>query len=99
MVKLLLSWDIKPNLEQEYFEFVVRDWVPNMTRLGIQPVDAWYTLYGECPQILTAGTAADAGTMHRILASDDWLRQRQKLCEYVDNLNQKVITATGGFQL
>ncbi|RLT50754.1 MAG: hypothetical protein DWI67_08795, partial [Chloroflexi bacterium] len=85
--------------EQEYFEFVVRDWVPNMTKLGIQPVDAWYTIYGECPQILTAGTAADAGTMHRILASDDWLRQRQKLCEYVDNLNQKVITATGGFQL
>ena len=37
MVKLLLSWDIKPDLEKEYFEFVVRDWVPNITRLGIQP--------------------------------------------------------------
>lgn len=99
MVKLLLSWDIKPDLEKEYFEFVVRDWVPNMTRLGIQPSDAWYTLYGTCPQILTAGTAADAATMHRILASDDWQALEQKLREYVDNLTQKVVRATGGFQL
>jgi hypothetical protein len=99
MVKLLLSWDIKPDLEKEYFEFVVRDWVPNITRLGIQPSDAWYTLYGTCPQILTAGTVADATTMHRILASDDWQALEHKLREYVDNLTQKVVLATGGFQL
>ena len=33
-VKLLMNWDIKADRQQEYFEFVVREWVPGMQRLG-----------------------------------------------------------------
>ena len=51
MVKLLMSWDIKPGRESEYFEFVVRDYAPSMIRLGIQPTEAWYTIYGDGPQM------------------------------------------------
>ena len=54
-VKLLMTWDIVPGREQEYFEFVVREFVPGMQRLGITPTEAWYTTYGKRPQILTGG--------------------------------------------
>ena len=57
MYKLLMSWNIKAGVEQEYFEFVVREFVPGITKLGIQPTEAWYTVYGNRPQILTGGVA------------------------------------------
>ncbi|MFQ5406868.1 MAG: hypothetical protein ACE5FI_00405 [Anaerolineales bacterium] len=97
--KLLMSWDIKPNLEQEYFEFVIREFVPGITKLGIEPTDAWYTLYGDCSQILTAGTTDSAAGLFSILQSDEWSELKQKLLEFVDNLEQKVVPATSGFQL
>jgi len=36
-VKLLMTWDILPGREQEYFEFVVRDWIPGSNALDWNP--------------------------------------------------------------
>ena len=99
MVKLILSWDIKPDLEQEYFEFVVREFVPGITNLGIEPTDAWYTLYGDCSQILTAGVARDTGAVQEILSSEEWDVLESRLLEFVENLERKVVPARQGFQL
>ena len=100
MVKLLMSWDIKPGSDQEYFEFLVGQFVPGITRLGLQPTEAWFTLYGEnCPQVLTGGIAEDLPTMNKILGSEEWQELHVKLLEYVLNYEQKIIRATGGLQL
>ena len=58
-VKLLMTWDILPGREQEYFEFVVRDFIPGVQRMGMEPSDAWYTMYGSQPQILAADADAE----------------------------------------
>ncbi|MBM4422068.1 MAG: hypothetical protein FJ030_01585 [Chloroflexi bacterium] len=97
--KLLMSWDIKPGEEQEYFEFIVREFVPGITKLGIQPTEAWYTVYGNCPQILTAGVAENADSIRKALASEEWQALQEKLESFVDHLEKKVIRAGGGFQL
>jgi hypothetical protein len=99
MMKLLMSWDIKTGREQPYFEFIVREFAPKLMRLGLQPTEAWYTVYGEGPQILTGGITGDAETMNRILASDDWRALRDQLLTYVTNYDQKVVRASGTFQL
>ena len=99
MMKLLMSWDIKTGREQPYFEFIVREFAPGLMRLGLQPTEAWYTVYGDGPQILTGGVAADMETMNQILASDDWKSLRDKLLAYVTNFTHKVVPANGSFQL
>ena len=98
MVKLILSWDIKPDLEQEYLEFVVQEFVPGITKLGIKPTAAWYTLYGACSQILPAGVAKDASTVQKVLNSTEWDELQNRLLDFVDNLEQKVVPARQGFQ-
>ena len=50
--KLIMSWDITPQREQEYFEFVVREFIPGIQELGFELSDAWATIYGSQPQIL-----------------------------------------------
>jgi hypothetical protein len=98
-VKLLMTWDIIPGKEQEYFEFVVREFVPGIQRLGITPTEAWYTTYGKRPQILTGGVTETMKVMQEALATDDWQYLRDQLLEYVTNFDVKVVGATGGFQM
>ena len=98
-VKVIMTWDILPGKEQEYFEFVVRDLVPGMQRIGIQPTEAWFTQYGDQPQILTGGIADNLIDMQDALESDDWLQLRERLAEYVTNFSMKVVKASGGFQM
>ena len=99
MVKLLMSWDIKPGSESDYFEFIVREFAPGLMKLGIQPTEVWYTVVGEGPQILTGGVAEDLATMKSILADGDWQSLQEKLFNYVTNFEYKIVRATSKFQL
>ena len=99
MMKLLMSWNIRTGREAEYFEFVVKEFAPGLMRLGLQPTEAWYTVYGDCPQILTASVAEDMQTIQHIVNSDEWRELMGKLGEYVTQYQHKIVQATGGFQL
>jgi hypothetical protein len=99
MVKLLMSWDIRPGSESEYFEFIVREFAPGIMKLGIQPTEAWYTVFGNGPQILTGAVAADLETLQRTMAGDEWKKLQHKLFHYVTNFHFKVVRPTGRFQL
>lgn len=99
MIKLLMSWNIRAGLEDEYFEFVMEDFAPGLLELGIRPTDAWYTAYGNHPQILTGGVADDMGSLQRALASQKWRVLKLELLTYVTDYHEKAVRATGGFQL
>lgn len=98
-VKLLMTWDIIHGREQEYFEFVVREFVPGVQRLGIQPTEAWYTTYGRRPQILTGVVADTLARMELALSTEDWRRLRDRLLDYVTNFESRIVRASGGFQM
>ncbi len=98
-VKLLMTWDIRPGKESEYFEFVVQEFAPKLVRLGIQPTEAWYTLYGNAPQILTGGVTEDRATLDGILEGEEWQALHKKLLEYVTNYKSKIVPHSGNFQL
>lgn len=100
-VKILMTWDIKPGLDQEYFEFVMREWVPNTTKLGLTPVEAWYNVYAsaDVPRIMAGAIAEDASAMRSIITSADWADLQDKLFEFVENYSHKIVRVTGDYQL
>lgn len=98
-VKMLMTWDILPGREQEYFEFVVREFIPGIQRLGLEPSDAWFTMYGEGPQIMAAVQAPSMATLDRTLNSSEWDSLKGDLLEYVEGFDYKVVPARAGFQL
>ena len=97
-VKILMTWDIAQENEQEYFEFIVSEFVPGVQRLGFQPLDAWATLYGDYPQIQVGMMATDALNAQRALDSEAWERLQEKLFEYIENFSYKIVPARSGFQ-
>jgi hypothetical protein len=98
-VKLLMTWDILPGREQEYFEFVVRDFIPGIQRMGMEPSDAWFTMYGEKPQIMTSAQMPSLGALTQVLESQEWADLAKLLMDYVEDFNYKIIPARTGFQM
>jgi hypothetical protein len=96
-VKVLMTWDIGER-DQEYFEFVIGEFIPGVQRLGLQPSEAWATIYGSYPQIQVGLLAADATQARQILNSDDWNILQERLFTYVKNFSYKIVPARGRFQ-
>lgn len=98
-VKLVMTWDILPGREQEYFEFVVREFLPGMQKLGLEPTDAWFTVFGDQPQIMAAATVGSLRALHRVLQSSEWGGLTSRLFDFVENFEHKTIVARPGFQM
>ena len=97
--KLLLTWNSHPAHEREIISHV-RDLVNRVSPLGLELRDAWYTVYGEAPQILL-GFVMRRGNDQRIeaiLAGAEWKEILRELQEYITDYEQRVVKATSGFQ-
>ena len=98
-VKLIMTWDITQGREQEYFEFVVREFIPQVQQLGMELKDAWLTMYGDQPQIMASAQMADLLAMQGVLDSKEWQGLINRLLDYVDNYQYKIVPAKSGFQM
>jgi hypothetical protein len=97
-VKVIMSWDIVQGREQEYFEFVVRSFMPGVQKLGMALSDAWVTIYGEHPQILVGAVVPGLEKAQEIITSEEWFHLNDKLLDYVENYELKLAPLQGGFQ-
>jgi len=97
-VKVLMTWDIDGERDQAYFEFVIGEFIPGVQRLGLQPAEAWATIYGSYPQIQVGLLADDADQARKVLDSDDWMTLQDRLFNYVKNFSYKVVPARNRFQ-
>ncbi|NJN80660.1 MAG: hypothetical protein HC797_09440 [Anaerolineales bacterium] len=97
-VKVIMTWDIAAERDQEYFEFIIGEFVPGVQKLGLQPAEAWATLYGAYPQIQVGLLASDAPQAREILSSNDWTILQERLFGYVKNYSHKIVPVRTGFQ-
>jgi hypothetical protein len=67
-------------------------------RLGLQPAEAWATVYGSYPQIQVGLLATDLVQARQILGSSEWIMLQDRLSNYIKNYSCKVIPARVGFQ-
>lgn len=94
-----MKWDIRPGVEQEYFEFVVREFIPQVQKMGLEPADAWFTVYGDSPQIMAVVRGTDLAMMNDVLDSEAWGSLVNQLLDFVDNYEHKIVEEKPGFQM
>jgi hypothetical protein len=97
-VKILLTWDIAPDHEQDYFEYVLGEYVPGIQRLGLQPSDAWITVYGQYPQVQVGILASSLETAKKSIDSPEWHNLHDKLYALVRNYACRIVPVRTGFQ-
>lgn len=98
MVKVLFSYDMRQGREEECQRYVIQTLGPGLAQLGLRITDAWYTLWGNAPQILGGGLLESQEDAARILNSKEWDALLEGLLPLVENFSVKVVDANGRFQ-
>jgi hypothetical protein len=97
-VKVIMTWDVVGGRDQEYFEFMIREFLPGAQKLGFELSDAWATYYGDQPQILVAAVVPTRRSAEHIMSSAEWGSLNNRLMDFVTNYTFKIVPARGGFQ-
>lgn len=98
-VKMLISYDVVPELQQAYYEFVLGEMIPSAQSMGLVLNEAWHTAYGHYPIRLNGFVAKDRAALDRILASAEWQQLESKLKRFVTDFTRKIVPYREGFQL
>jgi len=97
-LKLLLSYNIETEEMDQYYQFVLGQYIPALQMMGLEMSEAWHTAYGNYPQRLVGFVARDRQTMEDLLDSEVWPDLNNKLQDYVADFRYKVIAYQEGFQ-
>ena len=98
-MKVLLTWNSHPRHEQQLFQHV-RELVNKLSPLGLELKDAWYTIYGDAPEILL-GFVPRKGKedqLQVIMSGDEWKQILGDLQQYITDYEQRIVQAVDGFQ-
>ena len=98
-LKLLLTYDVIQERQQDYYQFVMGRYLPALQSMGFQMSEAWHTAYGDSPGRLIGFVCRDEETMHELLESDLWLSLNDELESFVSSFDYKFVPYKGGFQL
>lgn len=97
-VKLMLTFDPLPGRREEYFHYMLGEFVPAVESLGLTMAEAWHTAYGNYSLRLTCFLAPDSGTMDSVLCSEAFMQLESRLQDYVVNYRRRVVPAGRRFQ-
>ena len=97
--KVMLTYEIKEELLQDYYQFVMGQYVPALQSMGLQMSEAWQTAYGDAPNRLLGFVCEDQATMMEAINSDTWVSLTDQFENFVTDLTYKVIPYRGGFQI
>lgn len=98
-IKLLLTYDVIAERQQEYYQFVMGRYLPALQSMGFQMSEAWHTAFGNSPDRLIGFVCRDEEKMQELLESDLWLSLNDELEGFVTGFDYKIVPYKGGFQL
>jgi hypothetical protein len=97
--KLLLTYELKEEVTQEYYQFIMGRYVPVLQSMGLQMSEAWHTAYGDAPNRLLGFVCENQDTVMSALKSESWTALNEQLANFVSEFQYKVVPYRGGFQI
>ena len=90
-VKFNQMWDLVGD-KREYGRFVINEFYPLLEELGISVAREWEVFIGDGPSIICEGRAKDINNLIANLQSDKFQKAKQKLKEFVENYESRILT-------
>ncbi len=98
-VKILMTWNVRQGREETYLQYITQEFPAGMLQENLQPTEAWYTVFGDWPEVTMGFMARDLAQAEDFLRSRSWAKLRQQLEKYITDYHHKVIPLRRGFQL
>lgn len=96
--KLLISYDVKEYRLEDYYRFVMGEFLPRLQMLGLAMTEGWQTIHGNYPSRLLVFEARNSKSLHKALDSDVWDSVETKLKEFIVHYEKRVVKAKPNFQ-
>ena len=93
-------YNIIPGREREYTEFVLKDHLPTMEKLGIKMTGGWRVVVGSGPSIVAEGTAVSIVEIAKAIETPEFGRITRILTSnYVTDYSSRILAPTGRIDL
>ena len=90
-VKFNQMWDLTGD-KKAYGRYVIDEFYPLLEEIGISVAREWEVLIGDGPSIICEGRANDLPNLIYNLQSDKFQKAKQKLKEFVENYESRILT-------
>jgi hypothetical protein len=90
-VKFNQTWDLIGD-KRAYGRYVIDEFYPLLEELGMPVAREWEVLIGDGPSIICEGRVKDIDNLIKNLQSDRFQKAKQKLKEYVENYDSRILT-------
>jgi hypothetical protein len=97
--KLLVSYDVRPGLMDEYRQFILGQYIPCLGSMGLQVSQVWHTAYGSAPNRLLEFVCREHDTVDSLLHDEEWETFNEQLETFVEGFAFKVIPYKDRFQI
>ena len=97
-VKLLLTYNIKPNREAEYYRYVLGEFLPSLQNIGLIMIEGWHTAYGDYPLRLIVFRADSEDKLREIMQTSEWNTGKERLLKMVRDYEERIVPAKRVFQ-
>lgn len=96
MVQILITFNIRPGLEEEYARFVREVGMPFWRgRAGIPAVRGFHNLSGDSPQIVAEVDCEDLEVARGVLSSSEYVAVLREQAKYVTGRSVWLLVPTG----
>jgi len=89
--KLILTYDMQPEVQDTYLQFMLGELVPAVQSLGLQMSGAWHTAFGHYPARLIEFLGEDQAAINTALETPLWNSMEKRLKTYVVNYTKKIV--------
>ena len=96
--KVLLTYDVIPETQETYFQFMLGEMVPTVQNLGLGMAEAWHTAVGDYPDRLVAFVGESHEAVDKVIDSEQWEELETRLQQYVTNYKRRIVPLRNRFQ-
>jgi hypothetical protein len=95
MFLFVQSWDIVRGQEAEYTDFVLREYLSEMQRMGLNVLGGFHVVAGAGPNISAVTASNDLTSLARALESDNFPRMTARFQKFIVNYSSRLLKHTG----
>ena len=96
--RLLMSYDIRVDQYEPYYQFIMNEFVPALQSMGLYMSGVWHTAYGSYPVRQIEFIADSRETVREVFQSERWEQLESKLRSFINNYERKLVHYQDRFQ-
>lgn len=90
-VKLMHYYTIIPSQKDEYSEFILKKFIPEINRLGLYTVAGWTVLVGSYSEVILETASRDLDQLEAALKSSEYRHLKSDLLNYIKKYKTKML--------